>query len=132
MGKADPIDFTPHQAVRVSFEYDGTSAKTYAIMCQDYASDSGYEYTSTASPKLGDGSLLAEFSDGTTTSTDWKVYTVTYGPTAASITAGCSATNLDACAVLDNGMPTDWEKSSYDDSAWLAATEWSTAQAGWG
>ena len=40
----DPVDFTPHQAVRVSFEWDGVSSLTYAIQCEDYASESGYEY----------------------------------------------------------------------------------------
>lgn len=130
--KTDPLDFTPHQAVKVSFEYDGTSAKTYAIMCQDYASASGYEYTSTNSPKLGDGNLLAEFSDGTVTSTAWKVYTVTFGPTDASIDSGCSSSNLDVCATQDNGMPTDWYTKSFDDSSWISATQYTTSETGWG
>ena len=34
----DPLAFTPHNAVRVEFDYDGGSDKTYAIMCRDYAS----------------------------------------------------------------------------------------------
>jgi len=130
--KTDPIEFTPHQAVAVSFEYDGTSDKTYAIMCQDYASASGYEYTSTNSPQLGDGSLLAEFSDGTVTSTSWKAYTVTFGPTDASISAGCSSSNLNACAIQDNGAPANWYSTSFDDSSWVSATEYTTAVAGWG
>jgi hypothetical protein len=54
----DPINFVPHNAVGVSFEWDGTSDKEYAIMCMDYASDSGYEYTETTTPGLGDGSLM--------------------------------------------------------------------------
>jgi len=130
--KEDPLAFTPHNAVKVSFEYDGTSSKTYAIMCQDYASESGYEYISTSSPKLGDGSLLAEFSDGTKTSSDWKVYTATFGPTDASVTAGCTSSNLDVCAVEDRGMPDGWALGSFDDSSWGAATEYTTAAAGWG
>jgi len=128
----DPLDFTPHNAVKVSFEYDGTSAKTYAIMCQDYASPSGFEYTSTTSPQLGDGNLLAEFSDGVKTSKTWKTWTVTYGPTEASEAAGCSGTNLAACAITDNGTPTDWYKASFDDASWTAATEYTAAEAGWG
>jgi len=128
----DPLDFTPHNAVKVSFDYDGTSAKTYAILCQDYASSSGYEYTSTSSPKLGDGNLLAEFSDGVKTSNVWKTWTVTYGPTEASETAGCSASDLSKCVVQDNGTPADWYTASFDDAAWTAATEYTAAEAGWG
>ena len=48
-------------------------AYRYAIMCQDYASDSGYEYTSSNKPALGDGALIATFSTGVSTSSAWKV-----------------------------------------------------------
>eukprot|EP00930_Biecheleria_cincta_P018704 TRINITY_DN14475_c0_g1_i1.p1 TRINITY_DN14475_c0_g1~~TRINITY_DN14475_c0_g1_i1.p1 ORF type:complete len:347 (+),score=29.76 TRINITY_DN14475_c0_g1_i1:51-1043(+) len=130
--KSDPITFTPHQAVSVSFTYDGTSPKTYAILCQDYASDSGYEYIGTSSPQLGDGALIAEFSDGTVTSTSWKSYVVTHGPTAASESAGCSASNLSPCAVADYGTPSNWFSTSFDDSSWAAATQYTAQEAGWG
>ncbi|CAE7711247.1 unnamed protein product, partial [Symbiodinium pilosum] len=130
----DPLDFTPHNAVKVSFQYNETetATKTYAILCQDYASSSGYEYTQTDRPQLGDGALLAEFSDGTRTTSAWKSYVVTFGPTDASIASGCSATNLAACAVQDNGVPDNWYAVDFDDSAWASATEYTASQAGWG
>lgn len=128
----DPLDFTPHQAVSVSFEYDGTSDKVYAIMCQDYASDTGYEYIETNRPQLGDGALIAEFSDGTKTSSAWRQYVVGYGPTDASVAAGCSSTNLGVCAVEDRGTPSDWYSVSFDDTAWDTATEYTANDAGWG
>ena len=129
----DPLDFTPHNAVKVSFDFDETSgqSKTYAILCQDYASTSGYEYTS-SSPQLGDGALLAEFSDGTKTGPQWKSYVVTFGPTDASISNGCAASNLSPCVVQDNGVPQNWQNASFDDSAWSFATEYTAAEAGWG
>ena len=128
---SDPLTFTPHQAVRVSFDYDGVSDKTYAILCQDYASDSGYEYTET-NAQLGDGALIAEFSDGTVTSADWRSYVVSFGPTDASIADGCSSSNLGACAVEDGGAPDGWALPDFDDSAWAPATVYTAAQAGWG
>eukprot|EP01060_Flectonema_neradi_P037916 TRINITY_DN7791_c3_g1_i1.p1 TRINITY_DN7791_c3_g1~~TRINITY_DN7791_c3_g1_i1.p1 ORF type:complete len:314 (+),score=65.04 TRINITY_DN7791_c3_g1_i1:77-1018(+) len=129
---SDPIAFTPHQAVQVSFDWDGVSDKVFAISCQDYASTSGYEYIDTTSPQLGDGALIAEFSDGTITSSSWKYYVTNYGPTDASIAAGCSATNLAACAVQDNGTPANWFSTSFDDSTWTTSTTYTSAQAGWG
>lgn len=129
---SDPVAFTPHNAVRVSYEWDGVSERTYAIMCQDYASASGYEYTETNRPQLGDGALLAEFSDGVKTSGAWKHYVVTHGPTDASIQAGCGPTNLGVCVVEDRGEPLDWAAPGFGDSAWESATEFTTAQAGWG
>lgn len=85
---ADPVDFTPHQAVRFSLDWDGTTSLTYATQCEDYASESGYEYIASSKPKLGDGALIAEFQDGLGSVTDassWKVYTLTFGPTNASV-----------------------------------------------
>lgn len=128
----DPLDFTPHNAVKVSFEWDGKTSKTYAIMCQDFATDSGYEYTETANPQLGDGALLASFDDGTKTSSSWKLFVSKAGPTAASITAGCSGSNLGACAIEDRGDPMGWYMASFNSSAWTAATQYTANEAGWG
>ncbi|CAJ1337485.1 unnamed protein product [Effrenium voratum] len=131
--KKDPMTFTPHNAVAVSFEWDGVSDKEYAIMCMDYASSSGYEYVETSSPGLGDGSLMAEFSDGTVTSAAWNVFVLTMGPTDASITAGCSSSNLAPCAVVSTPEPAGWMAGGYQGSGgWISATEYSAAQAGWG
>jgi len=131
----DPVAFTPHQAVRVAFEWDGTSSLTYAILCEDFASESGYEYTGSDRPQLGDGALIAEFNDGfgtVTAAENWRVYTVTFGPTDASQQNGCSASNLSACAVEDRGMPQGWSEVDFDDSGWVLATSYSVAEAGWG
>merc|ERR1711957_860588 len=40
--------------------------------------------------------------------------------------------NLAACKIQDNGMPTDWTLASFDDSSWVSATEYTPAVAGWG
>jgi len=130
----DPVDFTPHQAVKVAFEWNGSSSITYAIQCEDFASDSGYEYIGSSRPQLGDGALIAKFDDGlgTETSANWKVYTSTFGPTDASLLAGCSATNLDKCAVEDRGIPEGWTEPEFDDSQWKPATIFDAATAGWG
>jgi hypothetical protein len=131
----DPVAFTPHQAVRVAFEWDGTSSITYAIQCEDFASESGYEYTGSDRPQLGDGALIAEFNDGlgtVTAANSWRVYTATFGPTDASQQNGCSASNLSACVVEDRGMPQGWTTVDFDDSGWVLATSYSAEEAGWG
>ena len=132
---SDPIAFTPHQAVRVAFHWNGVSDLTYAIECEDFASDSGYEYLGTSRPQLGDGALIAAFDDGLGTVTaagSWRVYTVTFGPTDASLAAGCSADNLDVCVVEDRGTPDGWTEPDFDDRGWGPATGYSAAAAGWG
>jgi hypothetical protein len=131
----DPVAFTPHQSVRVAFDWDGVSSLTYAIQCEDYASDSGYEYIKSSRPQLGDGALIADFSDGLDTVTraeDWRVYTVTFGPTDASLSAGCLPDQLDLCVVENRGVPENWNQPDFDDSTWQRATSYSVSQAGWG
>lgn len=128
----DPMTFIPHQAVEVSFEWDGVSDKEYAIMCQDFATESGYEYTESTRTGLGDGALVAAFSDGTRTSTEWKSYVVTYGPTEESESNGCSADNLDVCVVEDYGLPDGWFGTGFDFSGWSTVTEYTSDEAGWG
>ncbi|CAE6952144.1 unnamed protein product [Symbiodinium natans] len=127
----DPLDFTPHNAVKVSFQHNESEGKnkTYAILCQDYASSSGYEYTQTNNPQLGDGALLAEFSDGTRTTRDWKSFVVSFGPTDASITSGCSSSNLAPCQVQNHAMPSNWFAVDFDDSSWASATEYTASEA---
>jgi hypothetical protein len=129
------VTFTPHQAVAVTFEWDGISDITYAIQCEDFASDSGYEYVGTARPQLGDGALIVAFDDGmgtVTSAPEWRVFVSTFGPTDTSIDAGCSPENLDACVVEDRGIPNGWTKPDFDDWSWQPATEYTPAQAGWG
>ena len=129
----DPLTFTPHNACEVKFTWDGTSDKIFAFKASDYASDSGYEYTkSTKGAQLGDGAFIAWFSDGTVTTKDWKVFTTSFGPTDASKTAGCSATNLTPCALKTTAEPTDWSTAAFDHSAWSSVTTYTESQAGWG
>jgi len=78
--------------------------------------------------------LIAWFSDGTTTDATWQNFAVTHGPTANSIGMGCSASNLDACVVVDVGLPEDWFAADYRLSSfnWTTCTEYTEAEAGWG
>jgi hypothetical protein len=128
----DPLDFTPHQAVQVSFDVPQGTLAVYAIVASDFATESGYEYTESSSPQLGDGGLIAVFSDGQSTGADWKCYTALYGPTEASEAAGCNANNLDACAVSESAIPDGWADVDFDDSGWEQATEHSAQAVGWG
>jgi hypothetical protein len=76
----------------------------------------------------------AEFSDGTVTSKAWSTFVVTHGPTAASVTAGCAADNLDPCVVSTTAEPVGWHEQGFteDAAAWSNATEFTAAVAGWG
>jgi hypothetical protein len=130
--KTDPLDFTPHNAVKFTFTVPKTGKRVYAVKASDFATQSGYEYTSTSQPQLGDGALRINFSDGTISNTNWKCMTTSFGPTDASNSAGCSSTNLSACKIQLTDEPANWYSSTFDDSKWQSATTYTDQEAGWG
>jgi hypothetical protein len=130
--KQDPLSFTPHNAVKFTFTVTSGASRTYAIKANDFATSSGYEYVNSSTPQLGDGALRMLLSDGTVSNKNWKCFTTSFGPTDASIAAGCSATNLNACALSSTTEPTGWTTSSFNDTAWSNATLYTEAEAGWG
>lgn len=130
--KKDPLDFTPHNAVKFSFKVQKGQPRTYAIKASDFATESGYEYTSTTNPQLGDGALRMVFSDGTISSSDWKCFTTSFGPTEDSIKAGCTEKNIQVCKVQITPEPANWMLKDFDDSKWSKATLYTEQQAGWG
>ncbi len=130
--KKDPLDFTPHNAVRFEFDVPKGEKRIYAIKASDYASESGYEYINTSKPQLGDGALRIIMSDGTISTKEWKCYTTNYGPTDESISAGCSSTNLKACSLKITEEPNNWKEMNFDDSKWNNASEFTDSEAGWG
>jgi hypothetical protein len=75
--ETDPVSFTPHQAVEVNFTRNSSGTVVYAIFAKDYGDAvTGLEYVNSS---LGDGSLRVLLSDGTASSSSWKVFTINYG-----------------------------------------------------
>lgn len=130
--QTDPLDFTPHQAVEFTFEVDKSVPVTYAILAKDFSTPSGYEYTNSTHPGIGDGSLLMMFSDGIVSDASWKCYTTSFGPTDDSIKAGCSAKNLTPCELSYYDEPEGWKLYDFDDGKWSKATLFTEEEAGWG
>jgi hypothetical protein len=123
--QADPVSVTPHQAVAFSFDVANISAaRTYAVMARDFATASGYEFTSSNNPRLGDGCLRMTFSDGTESGAHWKCYTTNFGPNDESIANGCDSQHLELCNVTLWEEPAGWTNASFDDSNWADATTW--------
>ncbi len=99
----DPIDFLPHNVVKVDLlpEYP----MTIAIIAKDNADPkTGFEY----GDKIGDAGIAVKFSDGTTTNAGWKVKRIFSGP-----------------PVRHEPLPEGWQLPGFDDSGWPSATEYS-------
>ncbi|MFM7319906.1 MAG: hypothetical protein ACKO5K_00085 [Armatimonadota bacterium] len=98
----DPIDFLPHNVVKVDLlpEYP----MTIAIIAKDNADPkTGFEY----GDKIGDAGIALKFSDGTTTHAGWKVKRIFSGP-----------------PVRHEPLPDGWQLPGFDDSGWANATEY--------
>jgi len=129
----DPMDFTPHQAMSVSFTVADDAPYTLAIRAKDWSDPStGYEYMESDHPGIGGGGLKVKLDDGTVSSSAWKCYLVSSGPTAASQAKGCSESNYDACEVVTYAEPAGWTDVDFDDSKWPDAVEFTDSETGWG
>eukprot|EP00122_Pirum_gemmata_P013712 Pgem_evm1s12768 len=141
---SDPLDFTPHNAVQV--KWDVTEAdkdvKVFALLCQDFATSSGFEYTNSTEhePQLGDGNLIAFFESnkGKTwkTSSDWLTYKLNIGP--INMISGdkhCNKDNLDKCVMQTNETPENWNQINFKptrEGNWERATNYTVEETGMG
>ena len=116
---SDPILFTPFNAVNVSFR--ASYPMTFAFKASDYADPlTGLEYNNT---KVGDGGLIARFSNGVVTGSGWKAKTISHGPTDLPT---CLA-DPKTCKVINTPTPTNWTTTS-TASKWPAAKLYTVAQ----
>ncbi len=131
--KDDPMDFTPHQALKFTFDVDSSENHVYAIKARDWAdSETGYEYMETDHAAIGGGGLKVMFSDGTVSNSQWKCYVTSTGPTTESQNDGCDKDNFSKCKVDTFAEPTGWTDVGFDDSNWDNAVEFTDDYTGWG
>ena len=138
----DSIGMVPFNTAVVRFR--AKYPITYAIKAVDWESHPGIgmEY---ANFNIGDGGVIAYFSDGTRTDATWKAETFYVAPlddpSCVRVTAGggrdstfCSQAvrpncGMDpkTCSALHFPIPNDWTVAKFDDSRWPPAAEWPAA-----
>lgn len=115
---SDPIAFKPFNVVKVSFR--ASYPMTFAFKGVDYGdAKTGLEYDNT---RVGDGGLIARFSNGVVTGSGWKATTISRGPTDVP---SCLA-DPTTCKVVNTPAPSNWTTSS--TSGWLAAKLYTEAE----
>ena len=116
---SDPIAFKPFNVVKVSFR--ASYPMTFAFKAVDYGdAKTGLEYNNT---KVGDGGLIARFSNGVVTGSGWKATTISHGPTDV---ASCLA-DPTTCKVINTPAPSNWTTTSAA-SRWPAAKLYTEAE----
>ena len=107
----DPIEFTPHNVVGVKLAEDYPIV--YAIKAVDFAHpQTGLEYNHT---RIGDGGLIAKFSDGTVTGPHWRCRKFSWGPVDRSCLQQVPERD---CQVKNDPIPENWIAQGFDDSGW--------------
>ena len=114
LAAADQIEFLPHNVISVTVL--PTYPMTIAVLAKDNADPkTGMEYGNS----IGDAGFILKLSDGTITSSSWKVKTFFKGPL-----------NSDTRnpRVQHTPIPANWFAPDFDDSGWAQATEYSEAR----
>ncbi len=115
----DPIAFKPFNVVKVRFR--ATYPMTFAFKAVDYGDPvTALEYDNT---KVGDGGLIAAFSNGVVTGPGWRAFTTSHGPTDV---AACLA-DTSTCRVVSTPTPAHWQTTSAA-ARWAKATRYTEAQ----
>ena len=118
-----------------TFTFAASYPLTIAMVSKDYVeNESGLEYIGTDRQQMGDGGFIAQFTDTSTgkvvatTSTAWKGLVIFRAP----LNTDCvkSTDPLTACQHEILSEPDGWTSPTFDDSAWVAATEFTVAEVG--
>ena len=130
----DSVPITTERSFNAeTFTFTATYPLTIAMVAKDYVEDeSGLEYIGTDRQQMGDGGLIAEFTDTSTgnvvavTSKAWKSLVIFRAP--LNVDCLSSADPATACEHESITEPDNWTSPTFDDSAWDAATEFTAAE----
>ena len=139
----DPVPFTPFNSSIVKFK--AKRPITYAIKLVDWEENLGLgtELNGGNAYHPGDGGLMASFSDGTVTNSNWKAQTFNIAPldnpalvtdlangTHDSSAVSTTHTLTESAYALHYAVPSDWFSKTFVDSVWPAATTYTEATVG--
>ncbi|MEM9521236.1 MAG: PEBP family protein [Actinomycetota bacterium] len=129
----DSVPITTERSFNAeTFTFETTLPMTIAIEAKDFKeTDSGIEYIGERNQQMGDGGIIAQFTDAATgdvlavTNSSWSILSVHQAPLDKSCEQAADPDT--ACEWLIIDPPTGWETIDFDSSAWTSATEWSEA-----
>jgi len=134
--KEDSVPITTERSFNAeTFSFDATYPFTLAFVLKDYKeNDSGLEYIGKANQQIGDGGFVLQLREATSkrlvlvTNASWKCLPVQRAP----LNPSCEkdANPLATCMHENLSEPSGWKASTFDDSAWPAATIFTAAEVG--
>jgi hypothetical protein len=118
---------------RITFK--ATYPLSIGLVGKDFKeNDSGLEYIGSNRQQIGDGGVVLQIKESTsgkiiaTTSKKWRVLAIQQAP----LNVECVTSNdpLSDCKFIEKNIPSNWAKSSYSDSKWTFAREYSESDVG--
>ena len=118
-----------------AFVFNADYPMQFNFVLRDFKeNDTGLEYIGARNQQMGDGGLIAQFTDARTgaaiavTNADWRCLVIHEAPLDRSCEdAAEPSAGVGPCTFEARSEPDGWRVTDYDDSAWPAATEFSAA-----
>ena len=132
----DPVPITTIKSFnKVSANFRASYPLSIAVIAKDYVENSsGLEYIGTANQQIGDAGFILQIKETKTgklaaaTSSAWKSLVIFKAPLNPECVT--SKNPLVDCKSSTIATPTGWYTSSYQDSKWASAKEYSAQEVG--
>ena len=132
----DPVPITTTKSFnKVSVTFKAKYPLTIAIQAKDYTENqTGLEYIGTPQQQIGDGGLIAQIHEATSgklvagTDSNWKALVTFKAPLDESCAKSPQPT-ID-CKSMSVQPPAKWNSTTYSDSKWPKASEYTQAEVG--
>jgi len=106
------------------------------VILKDYIeNDTGLEYIGQSNQQIGDGGFITQITDTETntviavSNSDWKCEVLHQAPLEQSCKNETNpVAGVGPCGFYSSDAPSNWKESSFDDSTWSNATQYSEAQ----
>ena len=116
-------------------KFSATYPLTIGVLAKDFTENaSGLEYIGKPNQQIGDGGIIFQIREVVSgkviaySARDWKVLTINKAP----LNTDCvkSVNPLSECKSSNVSIPSSWTSSSYKDTSWKSATEFSKETVG--
>lgn len=137
--KEDSVSITTERSFNKEvFTFDATYPLQLNFIVKDYMkNDTGLEYIGTDRQQMGDGGLIAQFTNADTgeliavTDGNWPGLVIHIAPLDDACAKEANPVAGQApCTFATLSEPPNWKSSSFDDSSWAKATTYTTQQVG--
>ncbi len=135
--KEDSVPITTERSFNAeSFTFEATSPLQLNFIVKDYkANDTGLEYIGTPRQQMGDGGLIAQFTDLATgkviavTNENAVIFVIHKAPlNTACAKESSPVAGQGLCTFKTMLEPTNWKNPDFNDSNWTQASRFTAAQ----